>query len=178
MFEAMTATHHEQDIAKANQVRIRTWAAPLDVLLDDDGKVRGMRFEETRMDGSKLIGTGAFIEIAGAVEAEADLVAHVGRAVPIVVVAGGLEDKRVCNRSKQLSVVDYSRGHEAMTSDPRRHVVGNSPSAQHAAVELHASRDVIVPGVRHMQRAVSVERADGAHVGDGAIDRERAVVGQ
>jgi len=63
-FEAMTATHHEQDIAKANQVRIRTWAAPLDVLLDDDGKVRGMRFEETRMDGSKLIGTGAFIEIA------------------------------------------------------------------------------------------------------------------
>ncbi len=63
-FEAMTATHHEQDIAKDNQVRIRTWAAPLDVLLDDDGKVRGMRFEETRMDGSKLIGTGAFIEIA------------------------------------------------------------------------------------------------------------------
>ncbi len=63
-FEAMTATHHEQEIAKVNQVRIRTWAAPLDVLLDDDGKVRGMRFEETRMDGMKLIGTGAFIEIA------------------------------------------------------------------------------------------------------------------
>lgn len=63
-FEAMTATHHEQEIAKLNQVRIRTWAAPLEVLLDDAGKVRGMRFEETRMDGVKLIGTGAFIEIA------------------------------------------------------------------------------------------------------------------
>ncbi|MFB9243136.1 NAD(P)-dependent oxidoreductase [Massilia antarctica] len=63
-FESMTATHHEQDIAKANLVRIRTWAAPLEVLLDEAGRVRGMRFEETRLDGGRLIGTGAFIEIA------------------------------------------------------------------------------------------------------------------
>ena len=63
-FESMTATHHEQDIAKENQVRMKTWAAPLEVLLDAAGQVRGMRFEETRMDGGKLIGTGAFIEIA------------------------------------------------------------------------------------------------------------------
>jgi dihydropyrimidine dehydrogenase (NAD+) subunit PreT len=63
-FESMTATHHEQDIAKANYVRMRTWAAPLEVLLDEAGNVRGMRFEETRMDGGRLQGTGAFIEIA------------------------------------------------------------------------------------------------------------------
>jgi dihydropyrimidine dehydrogenase (NAD+) subunit PreT len=63
-FDSMTATHHEQDIAKANYVRMRTWAAPLEVLLDDDGKVRGMRFEETRLDDGRLVGTGAFIEIA------------------------------------------------------------------------------------------------------------------
>ncbi len=63
-FESMTATGHEQDIAKANYVRMRTWAAPLEVLLDDHGNVRGMRFEETRMDGGRLQGTGAFIEIA------------------------------------------------------------------------------------------------------------------
>jgi dihydropyrimidine dehydrogenase (NAD+) subunit PreT len=63
-FESMSATGHEQDIAKANHVRMRTWAAPLEVLLDDAGRVRGMRFEETRMDGGKLVGTGAFIEIA------------------------------------------------------------------------------------------------------------------
>jgi dihydropyrimidine dehydrogenase (NAD+) subunit PreT len=63
-FESMTATGHEQDIAKANPVRMRTWAAPLEVLLDDAGRVRGMRFEETRMEGGKLVGTGAFIEIA------------------------------------------------------------------------------------------------------------------
>ncbi len=63
-FESMTATHHEQDIAKENQVRMKTWAAPLEVLLDESGRVRGMRFEETRMEAGKLIGTGAFIEIA------------------------------------------------------------------------------------------------------------------
>ncbi len=62
--ESMTATHHEQDIAKANQVRMKTWAAPLAVLLDDAGHVRGMRFEQTRMEAGKLLGTGAFIEIA------------------------------------------------------------------------------------------------------------------
>jgi dihydropyrimidine dehydrogenase (NAD+) subunit PreT len=63
-FESMTATGHEQDIAKMNHVRMRTWAAPLDVLLDDTGHVRGMRFEETRLENGKLVGTGAFIEIA------------------------------------------------------------------------------------------------------------------
>lgn len=62
--DAMSATGHEQEIAKLNHVRMRTWAAPLDVLLDDAGRVRGMRFEETRLDNGKLIGTGAFIEIA------------------------------------------------------------------------------------------------------------------
>jgi dihydropyrimidine dehydrogenase (NAD+) subunit PreT len=63
-YESMTATHHEQDIAKMNQVRIKTWAAPLDVLLDDAGHVRGMRFEETRMVDGRLTGMGSFIEIA------------------------------------------------------------------------------------------------------------------
>ncbi|MCC6069820.1 NAD(P)-dependent oxidoreductase [Massilia sp. GCM10020059] len=62
--EAMSATHHEQEIAKANFVRIKTWAAPDAVLLDEDGRVRGMRFERTRMEGDKLIGTSAFLEIA------------------------------------------------------------------------------------------------------------------
>ena len=63
-FESMTATGHEQDIAKANQVRMRTWAAPQEVLLDDAGRVRGMRFEQTRMEGGKLVGTGESFEIA------------------------------------------------------------------------------------------------------------------
>lgn len=63
-FESMSATGHEQEIAKQNQVRIKTWAAPQEVLLDDDGRVRGMRFEETRMVDGKLVGTGGLIDIA------------------------------------------------------------------------------------------------------------------
>jgi dihydropyrimidine dehydrogenase (NAD+) subunit PreT len=63
-FEAMSATGHEIDIAKAHFVRMRTWAAPLEVLLNDEGRVRGMRFEETRMQDGRLVGTGGIIEIA------------------------------------------------------------------------------------------------------------------
>ncbi len=65
--ESMSATGHEQEIAKLNQVRIKTWAAPLEVLLgegDKQGQVVGMRFEETRVVDGKLAGTGAFIDIA------------------------------------------------------------------------------------------------------------------
>jgi glutamate synthase (NADPH/NADH) small chain len=63
-FEAMSATGHEIDIAKAHFVRRRTWAAPLEVLLDEQGRVRGMRFEETRMQDGRLVATGGIIEIA------------------------------------------------------------------------------------------------------------------
>jgi dihydropyrimidine dehydrogenase (NAD+) subunit PreT len=63
-FESMTATHHEQAIAKANQVRMRTWAAPKEVLLDDAGRVRGMLFEATVMKDGRPVGTGETFEIA------------------------------------------------------------------------------------------------------------------
>ncbi|MGB9109268.1 MAG: FAD-dependent oxidoreductase, partial [Telluria sp.] len=63
-FDAMSATGHEIDIAKAHFVRMRTWAAPLEVLLDDAGCVRGMRFEETRLQDGRLTATGGIIEIA------------------------------------------------------------------------------------------------------------------
>jgi glutamate synthase (NADPH/NADH) small chain len=62
--EAMSATGHEIGIALANGVQIRTWSAPLEVLLDQTGRVRGMRFEQTRMDGERLVHTGAVFEIA------------------------------------------------------------------------------------------------------------------
>jgi len=63
-FDAMSATGHEIEIAKMHFVRMRTWAAPLDVLLDDAGRVRGMRFEETRLQDGRLVMTGGIIEIA------------------------------------------------------------------------------------------------------------------
>jgi len=62
--DAMSATGHEIEIAKANFVRIQTWAAPLEVLVDEAGRVAGMRFEQTRMDEGRLIRTGALVDIA------------------------------------------------------------------------------------------------------------------
>jgi glutamate synthase (NADPH/NADH) small chain len=62
-FDDMSATHHELDIAKANQVRMQTWAQPQQVLLDEAGRVRGMRFERTHLEGTRLVGTGDTFEI-------------------------------------------------------------------------------------------------------------------
>lgn len=63
-YEAMSATAHEIEIAQTNGVRIRTWAAPHEVLLDDAGRVRGMRFERTQLTDGRLAGTGEYLDIA------------------------------------------------------------------------------------------------------------------
>lgn len=62
--DAMSATTHEQDIAKANGVRMLTWAAPQQVLLDAGGKVASMRFERTMLENGRLVGTGKTFDIA------------------------------------------------------------------------------------------------------------------
>lgn len=62
--EDMGATGHEQDIAKANQVRLMTWAQPQEVLLDEQGRVRGMRFARTRLEEGRLVSTGESFELA------------------------------------------------------------------------------------------------------------------
>lgn len=60
----MGATGHEQDIAKANQVRLHTWARPDVVLLDDCGRARGMRFARTALVDGRLTDTGETFELA------------------------------------------------------------------------------------------------------------------
>lgn len=62
--EDMGATGHEQDIAKANQVRLLTWAQPQQVLLDDQGRVRGMQFARTHLVNGRLCTTGETFELA------------------------------------------------------------------------------------------------------------------
>ncbi len=62
--EDMGATGHEQDIAKANQVRLMTWAQPQELLLDEQGRVRGMRFARTRLEGGRPVSTGESFDLA------------------------------------------------------------------------------------------------------------------
>ncbi|SDM26372.1 glutamate synthase (NADPH/NADH) small chain [Modicisalibacter muralis] len=61
--EAMSATGHEQAIAKANGVRIVTWAQPKQVLIGDDGRVSGMRFARTETRDGTLVATGETLDI-------------------------------------------------------------------------------------------------------------------
>ncbi|MDD0974193.1 NAD(P)-dependent oxidoreductase [Pseudomonas fontis] len=62
--EDMGATAHEQHIAKENQVRLLTWAQPEQVLLDEQGQVRGMRFARTHLVEGRLQTTGETFELA------------------------------------------------------------------------------------------------------------------
>ena len=59
----MSATAHEQSIAKENGVRIVSWAQPQQIMLNERGEVTGMRFARTREAGGKLIATGEMLEI-------------------------------------------------------------------------------------------------------------------
>nr|WP_251048270.1 NAD(P)-dependent oxidoreductase [Halomonas sp. ISL-56] len=62
--EEMSATEHEQEIAKANGVRMVTWAQPDEILLDDRDCVAGMRFAKTFDQAGRLTTTGETFEIA------------------------------------------------------------------------------------------------------------------
>lgn len=63
-FDSMGATRHEQDIARASQVRLQPWLAPAGVVLDSAGRLRAMRLERTAVHEGRLHGTGQFIELA------------------------------------------------------------------------------------------------------------------
>lgn len=61
--QQMSATAHEQSIAKENQVRIINWAAPHEVLLDAQGQLSGMRFARTQERDGKLQMTGETFDL-------------------------------------------------------------------------------------------------------------------
>ena len=61
--EAMPASRHEQEWAQTQGVLIRHWAAPEAVLLEA-GRVTGVRFARTRLDGARLAHTGESFTLA------------------------------------------------------------------------------------------------------------------
>ncbi|MDL2190515.1 NAD(P)-dependent oxidoreductase [Cobetia sp. LC6] len=71
--EQMSATHHEQEIARANGVMIHTWARPLaiDVADDsdrseegDDAALSAMQFARTQVEDGRLVDTGETFTLA------------------------------------------------------------------------------------------------------------------
>jgi len=60
----MSATHHEQEFAQTNGVKIKHWAKPAR-LIGEGGRVRAVEFEYTGLDGAgKLAGTGERFTLA------------------------------------------------------------------------------------------------------------------
>ena len=56
--DAMGATHHEQELAQINGVKIKHWARPVR-LASDAGRLARVEFESTALDaGGRLTGTG------------------------------------------------------------------------------------------------------------------------
>ena len=55
--EDMSASGYEQDWAQKNGVKLKHWAAPKEIQ-GADGKVTGVKFAYTRLDGEKLVETG------------------------------------------------------------------------------------------------------------------------
>lgn len=53
--EHMSATGHEQQIAKEHEVRIKTWSRPEDIKFDEQGKVCAMLFQKSTLENGQLI---------------------------------------------------------------------------------------------------------------------------
>jgi len=60
--ETMGATGHEQEFAKVNGIGIRHWARPVR-LRAEAGHVAAVELETTRVEGGKLVGTGAVFSL-------------------------------------------------------------------------------------------------------------------
>lgn len=52
--EHMSATEHEQQIAKNHQVRIKTWSRPEKINLDDAGRLQSLTFRKTYLEDGVL----------------------------------------------------------------------------------------------------------------------------
>ena len=99
----MPASGHERDWAKLNGVLIREWAAPIEVL-GEGGRVTGMRFARTRIEGGKLVtGDESFVLAADMV------LKAIGQSLD----QGGLEGRI---ELRQGRIVTDDEGH---TSHPR-----------------------------------------------------------
>ncbi|HRG14958.1 MAG TPA: NAD(P)-dependent oxidoreductase [Pseudomonadota bacterium] len=80
--EAMSATDHEQGFAQSEGVHVVHYAQPTE-LLQRAGVLCGVRFEHTRIEGGKLIGSGEYFEV------EADVVL---KAIGQVMLTDGLSE--------------------------------------------------------------------------------------
>ena len=136
--ESMSASAYEQEWAQTNGVRIKHWSAPKEVLFAD-GRVTGMRFVRTRVEGNRLIETGEEFML------EADVVLKaIGQTFE-----AELEDEsesiRLALKSGRLAT-----GADGQTSHPKVWAGGDC---------RYGGRDLTVEAVEHGKRsAIAIDR--------------------
>ena len=131
--EHMSATQHEQAIARAHQVRIHEWAQPREVLLNAQGQVCGMRFERTQLDAGKLVGTGVTFEMAADAIFKADGQQFANLDAMLPQLLGGT-DKIVVDSAFRTQVAGIYAGGDCIAAgvDLTVHAVQQGKLAAHA----------------------------------------------
>ncbi|MBN8507458.1 MAG: NAD(P)-dependent oxidoreductase [Burkholderiales bacterium] len=135
--EAMSASGHEQQWARQNGVVIRHWAAPKQLLLEN-GRVSGMRFVRTRLDGNKLVETGESFDLPADVVLRAIGQSFVAEPIANVGSALALQDGRIATDA------------EGKTSHPKVWAGGDCRAG---------GRDLTVEAVEHGKvAAIAIDR--------------------
>ena len=122
--DAMPASDYEQQWAQRNGVTLRHWAAPEQMLLAD-GRVRGVRFARTAMNGGRLERTGERFEL------DADVV---------LTAIGQVFEARPLGLSLTLKDGRIATDAQGRTSHPRVWAGGDC---------RHGGRDLTVEAVQH-----------------------------
>jgi glutamate synthase (NADPH/NADH) small chain len=132
--EAMGASEKEREWAQVNGVAVRHWAQPMRVI-STSGALSAVRFQHTRMESGKLIGTGETFELA------ADMLF---KAIGQVFVGEGME------------ILETNAGRIAVDEEGRTSLAGVWAGGDCVA----GGKDLTVVAVEHGKRAArSIDRA-------------------
>ena len=134
----MSASGYEQDWAQTNGVRIKHWGAPKEVV-QDAGRVSGMRFARTRLEGEHLVETDELFTI------EADVVLKAIGQSFVAEPVGAASDLKLALKAGRLAT-----DADGQTSHPRVWAGGDC---------RHGGRDLTVEAVEHGKvAAIAIDR--------------------
>ena len=133
--EAMSASGHEQDWAQTHGVRIKHWGAPQQMLIAD-GRVLGVRFARTTMQGERLVETDERFDV------QADMVLSA---------IGQVFEAQPLGLSLDLKGGRIATDAEGKTSHPKIWAGGDC---------RHGGRDLTVEAVEHGKvAAIAIDRS-------------------
>jgi dihydropyrimidine dehydrogenase (NAD+) subunit PreT len=113
----MKASAYEQELALSHGVAIQEWAAPKKLVIKG-GKVTGLKVEETKVAGKKLVGTGKTYELAADVIFKAIGQNYVDVAAGALALQDGrikVNDEKRTSRTKVWAGGDCVAGNRALT---------------------------------------------------------------